>query len=445
MEERAPKRRFRERFRHWTVGDKFILAVVLAFAWMAFSTWAALPWIRDLGAIVTIPFAILIVSTIALLPGFMNMFLAVALISDRRPPRTAPAEYPGVTILVAAYNEAADIGDTVSRILEQDYRGPFEVIVIDDGSSDYTRGVLAFLEDGAKVRVLSPPHGGKAKALGAGLEASCHELVVSIDADTMLHPTALTCLVERLLSDPPNTVAVAGALLVNNAQRNIVTRVQEFDYLLGIATVKRAQSLFQGTLVAQGAFSIYRKAALREIGAWPSMVGEDIVMTWALLSRGWRVGYAEDAIAFTNVPETYSRFFSQRKRWARGLIEAFKAHPRVLVQMRLTTLFIYWNLLFPLLDTVFVTVFIPGLVLAFFGRFYIAGPMTLAVIPLGMLNTYVMYAVQKKMLDAKGIRLRENHVGFLAYVLGYAIAMQPACVSGYVAEIANLGKSWGTK
>ena len=221
--------------------------------------------------------------------------------------------------------------------------------------------------------------------------------------------------------------------------------MQEFDYFLGIATVKRAQSLFQGTLVAQGAFSIYRKGALDAIGAWPDMVGEDIVMTWALLKRGWRVGYAEDAVAFTNVPESYARFFAQRKRWARGLIEAFKVHPRVLLQPRLNTLFIYWNLLFPLLDTVFVFAFIPGLILALFGYFYIAGPMTLAVLPIAMLNNYLMYSVQVRMFEAKGLKVRQNRLGFLVYALGYSIAMQPACVAGYAAEFANLRKSWGTK
>ena len=149
--------------------------------------------------------------------------------------------------------------------------------------------------------------------------------------------------------------------------------------------------------------------------------------------------------AFTNVPETYTQFFAQRKRWARGLIEAFKAHPRVLMQPRLNTLFIYWNLLFPLLDAVFVMVFIPGLVLALFGHFYIAGPMTLAVLPIAMLNNFLMYSVQLRMFDAKGIGVRLNKLGFLAYVFGYSIAMQPACVAGYAAEIANLRKTWGTK
>ncbi|WP_262985009.1 glycosyltransferase [Sphingomonas daechungensis] len=62
------------------------------------------------------------------------------------------------------------------------------------------------------------------------------------------------------------------------------------------------QSMYHGTLVAQGAFSLYRKSALEAVGGWPESVGEDIVMTWAMLAKGYRIGYAEDAIVFTDAP-----------------------------------------------------------------------------------------------------------------------------------------------
>ena len=93
-------------------------------------------------------------------------------------------------------------------------------------------------------------------------------------------------LVERYLSDPPNTRAVAGTMLVRNSRANWVTRAQEWDYFHGIAAIKRVQSLYQGTLVAQGAFSIYDRATLIEVGGWADCVGEDIVLTWAMLREG---------------------------------------------------------------------------------------------------------------------------------------------------------------
>ncbi|CAC9170971.1 Uncharacterised protein [Comamonas aquatica] len=78
----------------------------------------------------------------------------------------------------------------------------------------------------------------------------------------------------RYLSDPVNTRAVAGAVLVRNSRVNLVTKIQEWDYFHGIAAIKRLQSLYQGTLVAQGAFSLYDTQVLRQLGGWPHTVGK---------------------------------------------------------------------------------------------------------------------------------------------------------------------------
>ena len=132
---------------------------------------------------------------------------------------------------------------------------------------------------------------------------------VTIDADTYLFKDALINLVTNMVQGPPNTAAIAGSVLVRNSRTNFLTKVQEWDYFHGIAVVKRIQSLYQGTLVAQGAFSIYDTTALNEIGGWDNTVGEDIVLTWALRALGYRISYAEDAVSFTNVPDNYKQFF----------------------------------------------------------------------------------------------------------------------------------------
>jgi biofilm PGA synthesis N-glycosyltransferase PgaC len=297
------------------------------------------------------------------------------------------------------------------------------------------------------VRILDyQQNRGKAAALNSGLAEATHDLIVTIDGDTLLRPDALTDIVQRLLSDPVETKAVAGAVLVRNSRVNLTTGAQEWDYYHGISAVKRMQSLYQGTLVAQGAFSIYRKDALIEVGGWPECVGEDIVLTWAMLKKGWRIGYAEDAVVFTNAPTTWRQFAQQRKRWSRGLIEALHHHEDLLFKPRMTTMFIWWNLLFLPLDLIYTFIFIPGVIAAaFFGIYWIAGPMTLAVLPLAGLWNIIIYRIQTRMFRDQGMQVRHNPGGLVFYLLAYTLVMQPVCVWGYASELAGLRKKWGTK
>lgn len=434
--------------RRWYLGvrAKYVISLAAAIGWAAFSYAVARVWLGELsGRIGAVP-AHLAVFGIAIIPGFMNAFLVASLLLDRRPPvRGREHDWPGVSILVAAYNEEASIATTVASIAAQGYPGPLQVIVVNDGSTDGTARALATLSHPWLEVLDLPRNGGKSHALNAGLQRVRHALTITVDGDSYLYRDALRNLVGRYLSDPPNTRAVAGAVLVRNSRATLVTAAQEWDYFHGIAAIKRLQSLYQGTMVAQGAFSIYDSALLRELGGWPHTVGEDIVLTWAMLERGWRVGFAENACVFTNAPETWRQFIRQRQRWSRGLIEAFKAHWRLLFKARMTTLFVWWNLLFPYLDLAFTLAFIPGLVLALFGIYWIAGPLTLLLLPLAGLVNLVMYRIQLRMFTAQGLKVRHNPKGFLFYALCYSFVLQPACVIGYAQELLNRSKTWGTK
>ena len=238
---------------------------------------------------------------------------------------------------------------------------------------------------------------------------------------------------------------MAGAVLAKNSRRTWLTRAQEWDYFHGIAAVKRMQSMYHGTLVAQGAFSLYRREALERIGGWPDCVGEDIVVSWGLLKQGARIGYCEDALALTNVPERLGHFASQRKRWSRGLVEAFQAHGSLLAHHRMTTIFIWWNLLFLPIDLAYTLIFIPGLVLALLGQFHLAGPMTLLVLPLAAVWNMMIFAIQRRMFNAQGLKVRRNIAGFFFYALAYSLLMHPVCVWGYVSELLGLPKTWGRR
>jgi poly-beta-1,6-N-acetyl-D-glucosamine synthase len=427
------------------VRGKFAFALLVSGSWFALTALIALPWIAELSTRIGAPLALLGIGGIALVPGFMNAFLIASLMLDRRPPRSKPSRYPAVSILIAAYNEEASIADTLRSINNQDYPGVFEVFVIDDGSQDRTAAIVDACDNDWLHLLRQPHNAGKSAALNRGLAEARFDLVVTLDADSFLYRDALRNLVERYLSDPPNTRAVAGTMLVRNSRRNWVTKAQEWDYFHGIAAIKRVQSLYQGTLVAQGAYSLYERAALREIGGWVDCVGEDIVLTWAMLRKGWRVGHAEDACCFTNAPESLHQFVRQRQRWARGMMEAFRQFPDILVKPRLSTLFVWWNLLFPWLDLAYTVFFIPGVLLALFGIYWIAGPLTLALLPMALGVNYAMYRVGSQMFASNGLRVRRNLSGFLTYAFVYSLILQPACVAGYFSEVLGLRKTWGTK
>ncbi|MGH8060499.1 MAG: glycosyltransferase family 2 protein [Pseudoxanthomonas sp.] len=430
---------------------KFVLVLFFASAWMTLSVWLSQPWLGELSHVIGFGLALAVIMFIAYVPGFMNAFLVGSILSDRRPPRREFAHYPDLCVLVACYNESGNINDTLLSLARQDYTGNIEVVVIDDGSTDDTLALarasaVALSRDGLRIRVLAQPRNrGKSAALNRGLAETGQRLVITVDGDSYLRADALRKITQRFLSDPDGTVAVAGAVLVRNSRENWLTRAQEWDYFHGIAAVKRMQSMYHGTLVAQGAFSLYTREALEQVGGWPECVGEDIVVSWALLATGARVGYCEDACLFTNVPATVGQFARQRQRWSRGLMEAFARHGRLLFKARMSTLFIWWNLLFLPLDLAYTLAFLPGLILALFGYYWIAGLMTLLVLPLAMLWNAVIFGVQTRMFKKQDLRVRRNIGGFLFYTLGYTMLLQPVCVMGYAAELLRMRKTWGTK
>jgi len=425
---------------------------------MGLSFWYSQPWYEDLSREIGVFAAYFIITFIAIIPGFMNAFVAIALLLDKRPQVIPGQNYPPVTILIAAYNEEHSVASTLSGIFLQDYTEHIHIIAINDGSSDKTADSikalqpehvnLEFIDLGRKFTlelIDLDRNGGKASALNHGLKKCQTDIVITIDADSYIRTDGIRNLIGRYLSDPINTKAVAGQILIRNSRKNWITKAQEWDYFLGIATIKRVQSLFQGTLVAQGAFSLYDRKTIVELGGWPEMVGEDIVLTWKILSAGYRVGHAENALAFTDCPSTLKKFVRQRQRWSRGLIEAFKENPLILFKPRYPTLFIWWNTMFPLMDIAFTFGFLPGVILSFFGIFWIAGPMTFALLPMAFLLNWQMYMRGKAMFKQQQLKVRANRMGFIFYVLAYGLVLQPACVYGYFSEIFNLRKTWGTK
>jgi poly-beta-1,6-N-acetyl-D-glucosamine synthase len=421
---------------------KFLLATTFALTWVGTSWLLAQQWLSDLSKVVGYEPAFIIIFFIALLPGFLNAHILSSVVLDRPPRLALDLTFPKITLLIAAYNEAKNIAETFRGIKGQDYPGELEIIVVDDGSTDGTVEVLRSF-DLENLKIVQANHGGKANALNEGLKHVTHDIVVCIDADTFLHPQALRRIVARFMTDPADTAAVAGCVLVKNSRSTFMTRLQEWDYFTGIASAKRQQSLYQGTLVAQGAFSAFRTKVVKSHQGWPAVIGEDIVLTWSLIKSGWRIGFEPTAIGFTTAPETVNGFYRQRKRWARGMIEGLKQHGQLVwSNARLSSFFVGIDFIIPFIDMFYAFVFLPGVLLALFGHFYIVGPSTLLVLPLAFLIVLVMYKKQKAVFNELGLKVRQNFAGFLVYMLIYQVLMSPICVIGYGQELLGLTKKW---
>ena len=100
------------------------------------------------------------------------------------------------------------------------------------------------------------------------------------------------------------------------------------------------------------------------------------------------------------------------------------------------------NLIMPYLDTIYTFFWIPGLVLALFGKFWIVGPVTLFVIPLALLQVYVLFKFQKEVFNKLNLGVRRNISGFIFYVLFYQVIMSPISVFGYLQEVLSLKRKW---
>ncbi len=427
------------------VAAKLAIALCLAFLWFGVSAYLSLPWHEQLSSEVGGLFAWVVIGLLAFVPGFLVAFLAMSAVLDRQPVLAVRHPTTGVSIVIAARNEAAGIADTIRRAAQTDYDGPVTIVLADNGSTDATCFVAETVaaELGIRLEIVHETEPGKSHALNTALAGITTPYVITVDADTLLHKEAIRRLVSRLESSPPATVAVAGSVLVRNSRDNLLTRMQEWDYFLGITVVKRVQGLYQSTLVAQGAFSLYRTEELRRVGGWPDAIGEDIVVTWRLLANGGLVYFEPTAIAFTDVPTSVRHFMRQRARWARGMFEGLRAVPPWRQPGGFTKLIAGIDLLIPLLDLAYVGLFLPGLVLVAFGEPIIVGVWTLLVLPL----TVVVYGglrlhQRRKVFAPLGLGVRKNRIGYVAFLLLYQALCSLASVAGYAQELAGTRRRW---
>jgi cellulose synthase/poly-beta-1,6-N-acetylglucosamine synthase-like glycosyltransferase/peptidoglycan/xylan/chitin deacetylase (PgdA/CDA1 family) len=241
----------------------------------------------------------------------------------RRPRDAAlPAARPPVTVVVPAYNEEVGIAASVRSLANGDYP-VIEVIVVDDGSTDDTAAVVAGLHE-PNVRLLRQPNQGKAVALNAGVAAATHDIVVTVDGDTVFEPATLRFLVEPFAD--ARVGAVSGNTKVGN-RGSVLGLWQHIEYVMGFNLDRRMYEVLRCMPTVPGAIGAFRMDALREAGGVSDdTLAEDTDLTMAINRAGWLVVYEPRARAWTEAPASLSALWRQRYRWSYGTMQSMWKH-----------------------------------------------------------------------------------------------------------------------
>ncbi len=263
-----------------------------------------------------------------------SFFVATCVQASRH--RSVPshddARLPMLTVIVPAYNEGANVRVALESAIANDYPADrVEILAIDDGSTDDTWAhieAVAAAYPGRVTAIRQPKNGGKREALKTGFERAEGELVVTVDSDSKLEPTALRAIVAPMIDDE-EVAAVAGRVLVLNREAGWLTRILSARFFLTFDLARAAQSRAGAVLCTPGALSAYRKSAVDAVlDRWasqtflghPCTIAEDRALTTWLLRTGFRSVYQRSAVVRTIMPTTFGRVARMMVRWERGNI-----------------------------------------------------------------------------------------------------------------------------
>lgn len=247
-----------------------------------------------------------------------------------------PSFHPFVSVVIAAYNEERVIVKTISSILKSDYDN-LEIIIVNDGSKDNTSGVIteAFEKD-ARVRLINKENGGKSTAVNVGFKAAKGELVVCLDADTIIGKEAISLLTRHFIDE--KVAAVSGNVKVGNVH-NLLTLWQHVEYITGFNLERRAFAHLNCITVVPGAIGAWRKTAVEQAGYFhENTLAEDTDITLKLLRQGYTISYEEHAYAYTESPGDLKSLLKQRYRWAYGTLQCLWKHREALFSSEHKTL-----------------------------------------------------------------------------------------------------------
>lgn len=250
------------------------------------------------------------------------------ILEERRGLVRPPGGWPGVTVLVPAYNEEQVISRCIEALRRLDYP-ELEVLILNDGSTDATvAAARSAAGDDPRITVLDDGVNlGKADRLNDGMRRARHDLVLVTDADTHLHPEAVHYLAARMMRSP-RYAAIAGSPRVTN-RGSVITTMQMLETASLIGLMRRTHALAGRVGTVAGVLGLFRRDAVLAVGGYDAqMATEDIELTWRLLEAGHLTGFEPDALVGMEVPQTVRGIWAQRTRWARGQGEVLRTHGR---------------------------------------------------------------------------------------------------------------------
>src|SRR3989338_4841678 len=247
-------------------------------------------------------------------------YYALIFIKIKKPAKTH--KFSSITVIIPAHNEEKYIGEAIGSVLDADFDGEKQIIIVDDGSKDNTYDIaLKYEQQG--VQAIKTAHSGKAASLNRALSRSMGDLIAVVDADSIIHKDALNALKDEVERD--NTAAATGVIKVKNRKKFICMWIH-IEQLYN-SLIRLLFSKINANIVTPGPLSMYRKKELLEANGFSTDgFSEDIDVTIRLIRKGYRIGFAENAVAETNMPYTPKEFLRQRSRFARGILSIFKKH-----------------------------------------------------------------------------------------------------------------------
>ena len=282
-------------------------------------------------------------------------------------------DLPKVAVIVPAFNEEVGIVKTIRSILRSNYKN-FALLVVNDGSTDgthekVTNFIQTYIDPEKRQEVpityLKLNNGGKANAMNRAIQTlgSDVDIVMTVDADSAVHPDAIAEMVYTF-QRRPKVAAVAGNVIVAN-RSTWIGKIQQVEYLSGFFC-KRGDSVFASVYIIGGAAAAYRKSVLDQVGCFDdSVITEDIELSTRILSHNLPTAYAHNAVVYTEGPSDWKSLRNQRLRWKYGRLLTFLKHRNIFFSVQNSNVYLCWFLLPVTLYAEVLLIFEPVL-LAFF-------------------------------------------------------------------------------